>query len=362
MRSFVWGLVLSGCADGDVSFVTYNAGLAVGFVPGASTRGADTAAAVAALDADVVCLQEVWLPADVAAFEAAAASAFPHVYFPTPAPVVDIEPACDDGELDTLLQCFEDNCVDVCIDDQAECLLSSCALPFAGLPPDCGGCVQANVGGTPDTVREACESSTVRYAYGGSFGTGLLSKFPLIDPGHEDFESTTNRRGVIHAVLDAPGADLDVWCTHLAADLSPIPYTGASASWAAEQADQIVGSMEIIDAAAFDGDVVWLGDFNTGPDIPGGEEELPENYDLIVGAGFVDPYVEQDQPCTFCADNPIVTSTGDSRTIDHVFVRGSDAGFGASRVMDQPVEIDHCDTPGPGAHSDHYGVRVTLDR
>ena len=45
--------------------VTYNVGLARGFVDYADQRAEPVAAAVAALDADVVCLQEVWLREEV---------------------------------------------------------------------------------------------------------------------------------------------------------------------------------------------------------------------------------------------------------------------------------------------------------
>jgi hypothetical protein len=46
------------------SFATYNAGLARGFVDYAGARTQPVADAVARLDSDVVCLQEVWLYED----------------------------------------------------------------------------------------------------------------------------------------------------------------------------------------------------------------------------------------------------------------------------------------------------------
>ncbi|HHH11764.1 MAG TPA: hypothetical protein ENK23_06805, partial [Sorangium sp.] len=42
--------------------VSYNVGLAVGFVKAAESRAPLAIEQIAALDADVVCVQEVWLP------------------------------------------------------------------------------------------------------------------------------------------------------------------------------------------------------------------------------------------------------------------------------------------------------------
>lgn len=60
MSRLVLFFLLSACsASGPEVLTTYNAGLAIGFVPGAEDRAPATAAAIGALDADVVCLQEV---------------------------------------------------------------------------------------------------------------------------------------------------------------------------------------------------------------------------------------------------------------------------------------------------------------
>src|SRR5262245_56122168 len=53
-------------AAGPATIVTWNLGLAPGFVDFAAERAQLGAEAVAGLDADVVCLQEVWQEEDVA--------------------------------------------------------------------------------------------------------------------------------------------------------------------------------------------------------------------------------------------------------------------------------------------------------
>ena len=50
-----------------MSVLTWNVGLAYGFVPYSPERQPAVVDAVAALDADVVCLNEVWTEADIAA-------------------------------------------------------------------------------------------------------------------------------------------------------------------------------------------------------------------------------------------------------------------------------------------------------
>jgi endonuclease/exonuclease/phosphatase family metal-dependent hydrolase len=61
-----------------VRVVTFNTGLLRGGVPYAAERAGPVAAAIAALDADVVSLQELWEDADRTAVIEAAAGRFPH--------------------------------------------------------------------------------------------------------------------------------------------------------------------------------------------------------------------------------------------------------------------------------------------
>ena len=56
-----------------------------------------------------------------------------------------------------------------------------------------------------------------------------------------------------------------------------------------------------------------MGDFNTGPAFPelGIDEEIEENYQVIVDAGFFNVNVEQETPfCTWCADENILITDG----------------------------------------------------
>ena len=357
------GCPTSGDPDPDpqpVTLVTYNAGFAVGFVPGAIERTPATSAAIGGLDADVVCLQEVWEPDQIAAVEAAATN-HPHRYWPAPSPEVLPEPACVDNDLGPLLTCMENNCDGLCVDDIPGCALESCAFQFLGLEKDCMRCAQASVGADVDAIAAACEAEATQYAYGGSFGTGILSRWPLLSTDELVLSSTTNRRSALHAVVDGPNGPFDVFCTHLTAVFSVVPYPREEGSWSEEQAQQVTDIRAWMDTQATTDTVTLLGDLNAGPLVAANDPEQPENYEAA-SAGLDVPYVEQDRRCTFCPDNAISSVDSDAFgvLIDHVMLAGWEGSTSSTRVLDEAVTIETCGNQVPGAHSDHYGVSVTI--
>lgn len=155
---------------------------------------------------------------------------------------------------------------------------------------------------------------------------------------------------------------MHVFCTHLTAVFDTIPYPNPEGSWAEEQRAQIEALLAFVDEkAGSDTRVILMGDLNTGPERPDIAPEEPLNYALFVTT-FVNPYLEDDDrpECTFCASNPLVPDDAASVAIDHVLVRGLDAGGSARRFLVEPVEIDVGGTPTTVAFSDHYGVRAWL--
>jgi endonuclease/exonuclease/phosphatase family metal-dependent hydrolase len=344
-----------------LTVVTFNAGLAIGFVDGAEDRAQKVADAVAALDADVVCLEEVWEPDHVAAVQDAAADAFPNQTFAEPMPDDSTgAPACAQGDLDAVLTCLADSCGDACQDDLVDCVFANCAGQFLQLPKSCQGCTMANVGGTPGEIQATCETESTSYAYGGSFGTGILSKHPFVgSPDHTPFlDSTTNQRGVHHAVIDAPFGKVDVYCTHLTPVFVTIPYPRASGSWAEEQAEQIATLRTLIEDEKQTDIVVLAGDFNTGPAAAGIDPEVPDDY-AALASGYTNFYADGDPECTFCADNPLVGDPG-SVLIDHVLVEGFEGEGAGERIFTDTIPVVSCDATIDGALSDHYGLQVTL--
>lgn len=345
-------LALLAC-NGPQTFLTYNAGLAVGFVPGAEDRAARTAAAVGGVDADLVCLQEVWRADHAALFTEGWASS----YVPEAQQELGEGAACTEDELETLQECLDDNCADTCTDELVDCVFENCAFPFLGLETECQSCVMANVGGEIDAVTQTCLEESTGYAYGGSFGTALLSPHELVGAEEYVFSSTTNRRSALHAVMQGPAGDVDVYCTHLTAVFDLIPYTGESESWDAEQANQVDELRAWIDETATN-PVVMLGDMNNGPAVAGMPADNVNNYNAL-SAGYQNPYVKAELDCTYCSDNALNSEDSEDRVIDHVLFRDFDGDYVSERALDAVIDVESCGATFDGAYSDHYGVMVT---
>ena len=337
------------------------------------------AAAIAAFDADVICLQEVWEPADVDAVTAAARERYPYSYSVPPDPGVC--GACGAEEAAGLEACVRERCPDD-LEDPVSCALSACETEVNNISESCLVCLSANIGGSLDNLLLACAGETADcYAYGGSYGTLLLSKRPLESPSLTTWPSSINRRGVLAATIatdpssdpvDAPATH--VYCTHLSAIFSDIPYPGegpdgdSPAAWAAEQRAQIDALRQQIDDEVGDGPVLVLGDFNTGPAVAATnvEAEYPENFEALA-AGFTVPFVTELGACTYCSDeNPLIgggVQGGDGGVlIDHALLRGLSAGTRAevARAFDAPITLQTADGPVDARYSDHYGIKVQL--
>jgi endonuclease/exonuclease/phosphatase family metal-dependent hydrolase len=359
-RSILFVLAAAACGGGEpVTVVTFNAGLAPGFVDGAASRTAPVTAAVDALDADVVCLQEVWLPSDVAAIKAGTAS-FPYQDWPEGTQDTLSDPGCTSDELDRVVGCVEDKCDGVCDEYTDDCMLGNCAVSFINSSSSCQGCVMANVGGSAQSVRDNCSTGYAQYAFNGSFGTGLLSKHKIISSEHLELDATTNRRGVQHAVIDSPAGKIDVYCTHLTAVFELLPYPRESGDWDVEQRAQASALIDFVESSAETKRIVVLGDFNTGAAV--GDDVLAveiDTYDRFMNAGYSDPYTDQPGSCTWCGDNPLVSGER-NYILDHVFVKGFDGSPTTERVLDSAQDIEVCEETAEGALSDHYGISATL--
>jgi endonuclease/exonuclease/phosphatase family metal-dependent hydrolase len=355
---------------GRVKAVTYNLGLALGFVDAAVERAPFTIPAAVAVDADVLCVQEVWTAADVQSLTSAAAATLPNTRFLDPQPDTDPgQPACgasDQASLTTLRTCVDTSCADICTDQLVNCVLGECGLELAAVPGTCQTCLQANVGKPIDDILSTCNASSEAYTYGGAFGIGLLTHLPLSGADELVLQSTTTRRAVIYAELDTPLGPVHSFCTHLTAGLSSVEYQGPYGSWEEEQAAQLDELIAWVDQkAGADAQVLVMGDLNTGPAGENYIAEVSGNYDKVVAAGLSNPYLAGPaEPCTFCRTNPLVDGAADeseSVVIDHVLLRNGPANAWAERVLDEDLGLpDYCGGPATLKHSDHYGVRAHL--
>ena len=356
-------LLLQACGDEPLTFASYNAGFATGFVRSTAERVPVTSAAIADLDADVVCLQEVWLPEQVDAMADAAADAFPHQFFPEPQQEEGDGPACASDTY--LFQCAREQCPGSCSDDLVDCVLDHCGFSLLGLDQTCQNCVMANVGGSIDEIEQACLEGDQHYAYGGSFGTGILSKLPLGPVEELVMDSTTNRRSVLHATAtpDDGSGDFDLYCTHLSAVFGPtIPYPRETGSWSEEQQGQATTMLAWMDEQDATDRRVLLGDLNSGPATADAVAVEPDTWAIVEGGGMTDAFTELDGSCTYCPENPICAEypDGDGELIDHVLLAGFEGAMSARRILDDAITVDSCGTAIDAAYSDHYGVAVTV--
>ena len=372
-----WSLgSLFGCSEADpepeiFTAVTYNAGLATGYVEAADQRAPKTTSQVVALDADLLCVQEYWNDDHLAQLKAAAGNDYQGVQVLDPQPGDTGSAACEAGDVDEVYACAESNCSNLCTDELTNCVLVNCGGELAQLNKDhmgCYGCLVSNVGKELSLIKATCESQSTQYAYGGSFGIALLTKKTPISTSSKVFASALNRRAVVHSRVPGDNGDpIDVFCTHLTSALSDVPHptsTDADA-WEQEQAAQIDELLAfIVQTAGGTDNVVLMGDLNTGPKGVNYVAEIADHYQKFVDAGLINPYTANaDADCTFCSSNPLNKDSGNnssSSVIDHIFFGGLDDIRDTRRVLDGTIKVESCGQEITTGYSDHYGVSVSF--
>ncbi|MBZ0271586.1 endonuclease/exonuclease/phosphatase family protein [bacterium] len=359
------------CVPDPVTFTTFNAGLAHGFVPYAADRLSFIGDALTNLDSDVVCLQEVWTEEDIAAILAATASAFPYSFrYNTHAEweALPDEPAtCVD--IDDLVTCAEDaGCDEVSTNDFVGCVIANCAAPLNNLELDCFYCLASNIDKPFDDMVDICTNpGPPPRQYEGANGLLLLSRLPLAQTAYTPMDSFLIERGVLSARIDSARLATDIYCTHLTTSIEFLPYGGEFADYSAENLAQVRDIIDQADASAGAGAQIVLGDFNAGGDY-GGEvtEKLGDHVELFFEADFDEWYPDPfsiDPICTWCGDNPLVGG-GNSHVIDHVLLRVNadiQTVGQTRRVLDDLQDIPTEDGEMSLPLSDHYGATMTVD-
>jgi endonuclease/exonuclease/phosphatase family metal-dependent hydrolase len=381
------GGTLDGTGGGDGSgggesptlrVATYNGGLASGFVDYAAERRGQVASGLAGLSnagLDALCVQEFWEQSDWDAVVAGAGS-LQHAHraenSQEECASADDAAACPAEFADPLETCARAACPDVAPGELSGCVLNNCDAEFNALPNDCVTCIAGALGGSLDEILASCgpgAGPALCYAYDGSFGTGILSRYPIADRDVLVMESHLNRRGVLYArITDTPLGEVHFFCTHLTSNLSQIPFPEDEGSWAEEQRAQIDEMRAWAEMKASGGQIVMAGDFNCGP-APGtgdGQAELIENYEAL-SDGFDATYTAQaDSVCTYCADNLLVegenADNSESELIDHLLLKGfTDVTARGERILDDNITIQVEGADVETAYSDHYGVMVTIE-
>jgi endonuclease/exonuclease/phosphatase family metal-dependent hydrolase len=352
----------------ELSLVSFNTALGVGLAPYLEQRLGVIEADLPSLGADVICLQEVWQPENVDRLVNDLADDFPYSHRSVRS-TGGAGAACTPSEGQLLSACLADNCSDVEREGVPLCAISNCADTFTEVSMSCQQCIAANQSAADvDNLTTICEADDGEAAaYADQTGLVLLSRLPLEATGYVAFESSLGDRGLLNARVrtDFIG-QVDVFCTHLAASLAEVPYTGVYGSWQGERLRQIDQLLERVDSVRGEGGddraAIVLGDMNCGPGTPQAEAASPDAFTRLVTAGFVAPYADLDGRCTFCANNPLnglVTDPEEGALIDHVLISATGgASFAAARVFDELISIQVDTGPVDTARSDHYGVQV----
>ena len=391
----------------EARFDTLNVGLAGAFVPNEAARREPVYAAVAGMDSDVVCLQEVWTQSDKDAVIAAAAATFPHVLSFThdrntpvtdPTDVAGATPpafttAPCEGEmleamLDSGVACVAENCSTIPGSDEGmttstSCAAESCAESIVPLLTGgaeelrCYGCIASNLPTESlRDIRTACTTETNSdLAFRGQSGVMILSKHPLSETQDFVLPGTWNRRIVAAATVTLPDPSgdkrVDVYCNHLTPIFGGLtfPYTGlygegrrGAQAWAAEQRLQAEKLVSLVQTRSGDRPAVIMGDFNAGKEYEGTELQsegpdtvavLESAFTLALGPGVT-------PQCTFCPDNGNLAEDTDTVWIDLIYMANMDAAsvVSSSRTFDEATVTLEDGSMVP--ISDHYGYTAVI--
>lgn len=357
----------------DLTAVTYNVGLGPGMVPLSTPRTAPAAAAIAALPADVLCLQEVWLPEGKRAIADALALPDGQAFWADTAGLAETgEDRCASGDLDALASCAEPACgglpaemQTICAQDECGDALRATYLRNAG----CVRCLAASAGKSIADIRTACESPYgASRIHGGNNGVMLASRLPLMDKEVVFLPSSNSNRVALFArVLVPDRGAVEVACVHISAGAPIPPSHSGLATWDEEKRAQFAVVIDRLLARAGDRPALLMGDLNVGPEATGVEPTHEDIWNEVVARGFTVPPLDLERPyCTSCPTNTLHEPSDAPHLIDHVLLRDPPGGLAltascADPVFDEAVEILGYGGETVTTHlSDHFGARVLL--
>lgn len=350
------------------SFTSYNAGLALGYVPLVGKRKTKIIETLKGHASDILCLQEVYNP-DVDDFIVALKDKYPYYYNISPKQIfTQKSPACGISDLfgrEKFISCVISTCRSEKGSDFTKCVTTGCHESFEKLKndnTDCAAALIAQVGkgmvSSILTVLNPFDKAPL-YPYDGSSGLLLLSKSPIKAKKSMEFkDSTSFYRTALYAKLDIDGSDYHIACTHLTPNLEhTAPYTGHRKGWGEENAAQTVELIEFMNKEAKGEPQILLGDFNHGV----ADEstrligELADSYPIWSKSGYRDPAVEQKVGCSWCADNTLIEKEHDKKNtlIDHIFIKDTHAKDIKSSVIFNAL-YDKANL------SDHFGLYLLL--
>jgi endonuclease/exonuclease/phosphatase family metal-dependent hydrolase len=398
----------------DVAIDTFNLYLAGAFAPYEAERRQPIIDAVAAMDSDIVCIQEAWRKSDKDAIVAGAKGRFPYAvsFDDTLAtalndpqdqngkvPAAPTAPPCAAQEqldkLNVVLDCVKEKCSTIPGSDEGmttdtgcvvkECVSAAAALLYGNTADlKCYGCAATQLPtDTLKTIKEKCTTNpNAGLAFDGQAGVMLLSKFPLEGAEQWVIPGTWNRRVILRATAKLSGGlSVDVYCNHLPSVFyqPAFPYTGdyglgdqSSKGWENELMLDAQKLVAWVQTRSGSNRAVILGDFNASPEMKDYaiEPDGAAAYDYLKSQ-FTEAVPADFKPkCTYCGkgENFLAGPMGPNTWIDHIFVKNIPATAAKSyerRFTQAVVAVPASDAgadagPAAVALSDHFGVHTVI--
>ncbi len=371
-----------------LSVTSYNMGLALNFVIYTNERLVANEALVADHDSDVICFQEVWLDDQVDAIKQALGDNYPHIFTVPPEQVFSETAACTEDEIAEFESCTRAQCDGLTGSDLVACAPVQCAAELGQLSVQAPGCFSAVIGNvglpniTVDSLVETVTQPAGLFAFDGSLGLMLASKYPLENREFQDFidDSSGNHRGALYADIVLNDQTHLVGCTHPTANQPTVPYptSGNHGSWEGESRYQHQQMIARANARAGSNPIFFAGDFNCSfaNANRGIAAEFEPNCQLWLDDGFVDPSSER-LPCTYCVTENLVlieenaSANSPDLLLDHVFVKNLATAdeIRIERVFQDtvaiealvpPSELQPEDSPKLTHPSDHFGIELDI--
>ncbi|XP_050413525.2 uncharacterized protein LOC126827985 [Patella vulgata] len=326
-------------------------------------------AVVASLNADVICLQELWFEDDIKSVTEAAANEKFDSYSSLNSAVNPIstktsslwtrtlqaisDTPCLTWRLLPFLTCQFWYCRSKGKMELLQCMMKNCLSYVNAMPQECLSCIVIGYA-DPSTGVGRCVPLFHKYRRFNNQGLLLLSKMKIISARKQTFIDEKVKeilpRGYIEAKIDGIGT---VICTHLTTNFSSTKYEyNLKYSSPKEQhADEISHLCETFKYRH--GKHIIMGDLNTGPlsekrDLWG---DFPNNYKMFHRCGYTSSYEENNGTCTYCTYNSIQNNTTRGKLLDHILLTG--------QSYKNPKKIFTRRRKGKNL-SDHFGIQVDV--
>lgn len=377
-----------------LNLLSYNVGLAYGFVPYAKQRKPLIYKALSKTDADIVCLQELWEEQDNKDYIWRLRKAYPYSNYKKLKNIRErgFGASCKRSDLfgkNKFVSCIMTTCKGKTGEEGDRCVREDCRSSLDNLAiqnPSCAQALMASVGKNKilailSLINPMWKAS--KFSNKGKVGTLILSKYPIVESGFLDMHeySTTVRRGILFSKIRVGQKDILVTCNHLTANLTAsAPYIGSPPykgplkfknKWANENYFQIQKLLELSNDIStlyhskYSQNILPLfhmGDFNCSLKNEKRKifEDFPQSCQLMLKNGYTDYTSLGLNECTYCSNNKL-TKEKKSYILDHIYSKNiSPIGSKVEIKFKELIKVREKRTKIQSNLSDHFGVMVRI--